>query len=95
MGISEFQLFMRDARGGQAIHRENLGDDRNSGSIMRGMSAATLQLAPQLQQQRQREMVAAPKPVPTFTPPSLGPGTRTPMPGYQPKPPRKNGGEKE
>ncbi len=95
MGIAEFQVFMRNARGGQAIHRDNLADDRNSGSIMRGVSASTLQLAPQLQQERARELAAAPRAVPTFAPPSLGPGTRTPMPGYKPKPPRNNSGDNE
>lgn len=71
MSVDKFLQFMRNASGGQPLHRDDLGDeDSSKSSILGGMSSASVQLAPQLQQQRTRE--AAPRAAPRAAPPSPG-----------------------
>lgn len=73
MSVEKFLNFMRAVTAGQPLHRDDLGDeDSSKSSVLGGMSVATLQLAPQLQQQRTRE--AAPRVAPRAAPPSMGMG---------------------
>ena len=85
--ILAFERFMQKAQSGQPIHRDDLGNEELSHSILGGMSAAVLQLAPQLV--RQRTLEAAPQVVPQGpTPPGLGPGAsrgRSVMPPPHPR----------
>ena len=64
--VLAFEKFVRSAVAGQPLHRDNLGDEASSGSVMAGMNRAVLQFAPQLA--RQRALEAQPNFVPQNAP---------------------------
>jgi hypothetical protein len=70
--ILRFEHFMKSVISGQPLHRDNLGDEDSASGIAADVSPAALELAPQLQRQRQLE--AAPKTAPQAGPnaPGLG-----------------------
>ena len=57
--VMAFESFMKRCVSGQPVHRDDLGDEESSGTILGGMSAAVLQFAPHLA--RQRNLEAAPQ----------------------------------
>lgn len=65
-----FEFFVKNARNGQPVHRDDLGDEDSMGCILGDSSPASLQFAPHLA--RQRAVEAAPKAMPDLT---LGPST--------------------
>ncbi len=101
-GIMPLQTWLRNAKFAQSVHRDNLGDTGSNGGIMHraGLSAQTLQVAPQLAQQLVQEQSLAQRQqlhhTPRMGPPSLGPGTQSPQLGlgnYAPRGPDGSGGE--
>ena len=72
--VLRFEHFMHSVISGQPLHRDNLGDEDSASGIAADVSPAALELAPQLQRQRQLE--AAPKATPQAGPsaPGLGSG---------------------
>lgn len=84
-GIMPLQAWLADSKFAQSVHRDNLADTGTNGGIMHreGLSRATLQVAPQLAQQLVKEQALAQRQglhnVPRAAPPSLGPGTQSPM----------------
>lgn len=71
--VMAFERFLKGCIKGQPIHRDNLGDEEQAGSVMGGMSTAVLKFAPHLA--RQRTMEAAPHLAPKGpAPPGLGLG---------------------
>lgn len=86
-GIIPLQSWLKDAKFAQSVHRDNLADTGSNGGIMHreGLSRATLQVAPQLAQQLVKEQALVQRQglqnVPRAAPPSLGPGTQSPMRG--------------
>jgi hypothetical protein len=104
MGVRDVQMWLRGLTTAQTIHRDNLGDTSSNGGIMHreGLSAATLQAAPQLAKVLVQEQALAkdnaPKPQNYIAPPSLGPGSISPMPGLGnlvPRTPRTSGDGQE
>ena len=96
MSIAQAQHWLKTVVSGQPIHRDDLGEEDSSSGTLRGVSPATLQLAPQLQRELTQELAAAPKPELTIKAPSLGIGGNQPggMSNRSPKPPS-NKGKKE
>lgn len=68
--IAAFESFMKRCISGQPVHRDDLGDDSQTGSVLGGMSAAVLQFAPHLA--RQKTMEATPHLAPQA--PGMSPG---------------------
>lgn len=56
--VIAFENFMQRTVKGQPVHREDLGDESSTGSVMGGVNPAVLQFAPHLA--RQRTMEATP-----------------------------------
>jgi hypothetical protein len=77
MSVERFVRFMRDVNAGQSLHREDLGDEKSSvEGVLGGMSAASLRLAPQLQQQMGNAPIK--KAEHTFAPPTpMAPGAKS------------------
>ncbi len=69
-----FENFMKNTVFGQPVHRDDLGDEAQAGSVLGGMSAAVLQFAPHLA--RQRTMEASPQLRHEIAPPTPGFGPR-------------------
>jgi len=101
-GVSPLQLWLANSKFAQSVHRDNLADTGSNGGIMNreGLSAATVSVAPQLQQQLVKEQQLAQKVqlqnAPRMVPPSLGPGGGSPQIGlgrYSPRAP--DGSEKK
>ncbi|MBU6234242.1 MAG: hypothetical protein KGQ41_00205 [Alphaproteobacteria bacterium] len=86
-GVSGVMAWLKKVTSGQTIHRDNLGDTSSNGGIIHreGLSAATLQAAPQLAKVLVQEQAMVQKSQlqnqPRMAPPSLGPGATSPMPG--------------
>ncbi|MCB1538474.1 MAG: hypothetical protein H6865_03330 [Rhodospirillales bacterium] len=86
-GIMPLQTWLKNAKFAQSVHRDNLGDSTSNGGIIHreGLSAATLQVAPQLAQLLVQEQALAQKVqlhnMPRLGMPSLGPGTQMPQMG--------------
>ena len=93
MSIAQAQNWLKTVISGQPIHRDDLGEEGSSSGSLRGVSPATLQLAPQLQRELSQELAAAPKPELTIKAPSLGIGGTQPggMNNRSPKPPSSKG----
>lgn len=72
--VTAFENFMRRCQSGQPVHRDDLGDEASTASVLGGISTAVLQFAPNLARQRQLER-APPTPAPVNAP-SLGLGGR-------------------
>ncbi len=53
--VSAFESFLKNCVTGQPLHREDLGNEDSSGSVMGGMNRAVLQFAPHLARQRTLE----------------------------------------
>lgn len=53
--VSEFTYFMKECVTGQPLHRDDLGDESASGSVVGGLNRAVLDLAPHLARQRTLE----------------------------------------
>lgn len=93
MTIAQADHWLKSVTSGQPIHRDNLGEEDASNGTMRGITPATLQLAPQLQRERNLELQQAPKPELKITAPSMGiggnrgGGTALNMQNRHPKPP--------
>lgn len=89
MSIAQAQHWLKTVVSGQPIHRDNLGEEDSSSGSLRGISPATLELAPQLQRELSQELAAAPKPELTMKAPSLGIGGAQPggMNNRSPRPP--------
>lgn len=81
--VLRFEHFMKSVISGQPLHRDNLGDEDSASGIASDISPAALELAPQLQRQRQLE--AAPRATPQAGPsaPGLGGGNSMPASGSQ------------
>ena len=52
----QFEVFMRECNAAQPLHREDLGDENASGSVLKGMDPKHLQFVPQLIRQRMMDM---------------------------------------
>ena len=61
--VVSFEYFLNACVKGQPIHRDDLGDETSSGSVMGGMSAAVMKFAPHLVRSRALEIapMLAPK----------------------------------
>ncbi len=53
--VSMFERFLKDCSTGQPLHRDDLGDESVSGSVVGGVNRAVLQFAPQLARQKTLE----------------------------------------
>lgn len=99
MTIAQADHWLKSVVMGQPIHRDNLGEENASSGTMRGVSPSTLQLAPQLQRERNMELENAPKPEYKISAPSMGPGGNSggglDMKNRQPKPPKSTGSKSE
>lgn len=94
--VMAFERFMKNANAGQPVHRDDVGNEATTSSVMRGsgLSAATMQFAPGLT--RQRALEAAPRAAPAPRGPQGpggmgGGGNRSPIP--PPRPPAGSPGE--
>ena len=92
MSIAQAQHWLKSVVSGQPIHRDDLGVEDSSSGSLRGISPASLELAPQLQRELSQELAAAPKPELKINAPSLGIGGAQPggMNNRSPKPPSGN-----
>lgn len=92
MTIAQADHWLKSVIKGQPIHRDDLGVENASSGTMRGIAPSTLQLAPQLQRERNMELENAPRPEYKISAPSMGPGGNSSgglnMRNRQPKPPR-------
>lgn len=70
--VTAFESFMQRCTNGQPVHRDDLGDELHSGSILGSVSPAVLQFAPHLA--RQKTMEAAPHLAPAPSAPGMSPG---------------------
>ncbi len=70
--VMAFESFMRRCVSGQPVHRDELGDESNTGTILGGVSPAVLQFAPHLA--RQRNFESAPTFHHTPSAPGMGMG---------------------
>ncbi|MCI5060003.1 MAG: hypothetical protein MRY79_02905 [Alphaproteobacteria bacterium] len=52
----KFEMFMRECNAAQPLHREDLGDENASGSVLKGMDPKHLEFVPQLIRQRMLEV---------------------------------------
>lgn len=71
--IPAFEAFMRRCRFAQALHRDNLGDERSARSVLMGVDPSHLKYAPSLM--RQIQMNATPKAKASPSAPALGNGS--------------------
>lgn len=78
MSIQYAEEWLRTVVGGQAIHRDDEGDEStSSGALSGGLTPATLKLTPQLQNELTQELQnapAGPELAPRISAPSLGIG---------------------
>lgn len=58
--IPAFEQFMKRCAFAQALHRENLGDEDSSRSVLQGVNPQKLDYTPALLRQRQMEAIAVP-----------------------------------
>lgn len=58
--IPAFEQFMKRCSFAQALHRDNLGDESTSRSVLQGVNPQKLDYTPALARQRQMEAVAVP-----------------------------------
>lgn len=58
--IPAFEQFMKRCSFAQALHRDNLGDESTSRSVLQGVNPQKLDYTPSLARQRQMEAVAVP-----------------------------------
>jgi hypothetical protein len=95
-GIMGVQSWLRQSTSAQPVHRDDLTNATSNGGVIHreGLSPATMHVAPQLAkaltQEQQLVQRAQLQNVPRMAPPSLGPGTQSPMPGLgnlRPRPP--------
>ena len=95
MSIAQAQHWLKTVISGQPIHRDDLGEENESSGSLRGVSPATLQLAPQLQRELSQELQNAPKFQPSMSGPKMGlGGNSAPTMNLQnrsPKPPSNKG----
>lgn len=68
-----FEIFMRRAWGGQAVHRSDLADDRRLNGMLLGVSPASLKFSPALIRGTTFEPSPSPRPAPAYAPASPGP----------------------
>jgi hypothetical protein len=99
MSIAQAEHWLKSVISGQPLHRENLGEENASNGTLRGVSPVALKLAPQLQRELSQELQNAPKPAPTLSVPTMGPGGNAMKKGpnlqnRSPKPPTDNSGTK-
>lgn len=104
MGVIGLQAWLKKVMSAQPAHRDNLADTSSNGGIMfrEGLSPATLQAAPHLAKALVQEQALAQKAqlqnAPRAAPPSLGPGSSSPIPGLGnlvPRTPRSSGDGQE
>lgn len=100
MSIAEAHHWLKSVVSGQPIHRDDLGAENESSGTLRGVSPATLELAPQLQRELNQELAMAPKPELKISAPSMGLGGNSSggaqpsgMNNRQPKPPTDTSGK--
>jgi hypothetical protein len=95
-GIMGVQSWLRQSTSAQPVHRDDLTNTTSNGGVIHreGLSPATMHVAPQLAkaltQEQQLVQRAQLQNVPRMAPPSLGPGTQSPMLGLgnlRPRPP--------
>ncbi|PCI00724.1 MAG: hypothetical protein COB76_02885 [Alphaproteobacteria bacterium] len=98
MSIAQAQHWLKTVVSGQPIHRDDLGAEDDSSGTLRGVSPATLELAPQLQRELSQELAAAPKQELKISAPSMGMGGNSSggvqpsgMNNRAPKPPTDSG----
>lgn len=74
--IQQAEHWLKTVVTGQPLHRDDLGAEDESSGSLRGVSPATLQLAPQLKQELAQELQNAPKVDlgPRISTPGMSPG---------------------
>lgn len=92
--IQQAEHWLKTVVSGQPLHRDDLGAEDESSGALRGISPATLQLAPQLKQELTQQLQNTPKVDlgPRMSTPGMSPGgnmTQGPsgMRNRAPKPP--------
>ena len=90
-----FEQFMERSTAAQPIHREDLGDENASGSVLKGMNPKQLEFVPQLIRQRMLEIApqgpsgpSIPAPMGPMPTGPLGPGGAGTGASFRARPPK-------
>ncbi len=76
--VLDFERFLKACIAGQPIHRDDLGDEDSTGSVIGGVNTALLKFAPNLARQRLMETAPHLAPRAPGIGPAVGPAGRSP-----------------